>query len=124
MSLEPVVFHEHIKNKDLCTGASDDYDFTTMLDDEVSSIHQMDKNMNLYSNKSLKTELMNPGPQRTKSLNRKDFQFGNLNKCPSNSFLRQSNNPSASCYNFDPNLNQTCHNPLTMSMNQPLCQSI
>lgn len=97
MNLEPTAFHEHIKSKDLCTGASDDYDFTMRLDDEVSVIPQVDRNMNLYSNKSSKMDLANIGNQRPRSMSRKDFQFGNLNNCRSNSFLRQSINPTASC---------------------------
>lgn len=94
------------------------------LEDEVSTILNTDKNMNLYSNKSSKMELLNFGLHRPRSVSRKDFQFGPFQNHPPTSFVRQSINPTASCLNFEPNLNNTYHNPMAMSMSRPVCQSV
>ncbi|CAI2383963.1 unnamed protein product [Moneuplotes crassus] len=123
--LEPTAFHEHITNKNECPGnKTDDYDFTMRLEDDVSTIPNTDKNMNLYSNKSSKMELLNFGLHRPRSVSRKDFQFGPFQNPPSTSFVRQSINPTASCLNFESNLNNTCQNPMAMSMSRPVCQSV
>lgn len=94
------------------------------LDDEVSTIAVNDRNMNFISNKSSKIDLNCPVP-RPHSASRRDFQFGSkTTKHASNSFLRQSINPTSSCCNQYPNLTMTYQNPLTVSMNRPLCQSV
>lgn len=123
--LQPTIFHEHISDPKNCPNSTpDDYEFTMRLDDEVSTIPHTDKNMNLYSNKSSKMELHNLAMNRPRSVSRKDYQFGSMHNGSTNSFMKQSLNPAASCMNFEPNLNNTYQNPLAMSMNRPACQSV
>ena len=122
--LEPTEFHEHITQNNACNEDIEDYNFTMWLDDDLSTIGNVDKtNMNLFSNKSSKIDL-NLGLSRPRSVSRKEFKFGNLNKCTSNSFIRQSMNPGTSCCNQNLQMNTTCQNPLTVSINRPLWQSV
>jgi hypothetical protein len=92
---EPTLFYEHLSGKGICAEASDD-NFTILLEDDVSVIEGVDRRFNLLSNKSSQIDF---GFQtsRAQSASRKEFQFNRTNRCPSNSYLRQSINHGSSC---------------------------
>lgn len=90
----PTVFYEHISGKDICSGFSEDSEFTMCLDDEVSAIGNAERYNNLLSNKNSRLDLNCPVP-RPHSASRREFQFGKNNVCASNSFVRQSLNPTS-----------------------------
>lgn len=74
----PTVFYEHISGKDICSGFSDDSEFTMCLDDEVSAIGNGERYNNLLSNKNSRLDLNCPVP-RPHSASRREFQFGKNN---------------------------------------------
>ena len=92
------------------------------MDDDVSAI-DTEKTSNFISNKSSHIDLAFQ-VSRANSASRKDFRFNQINRCSSNSHLRQSQNQAPTCCGQYQNLNMSHQNSMIASMNRPLCQSV